>query len=234
MAVPIYDRIYEDLKHKILSGEIKPGDLLPIDADLEKTYGVSRSPVRQALEKLSGDGLILRGAGRRTCVADNIKTYQWVPSTGFRELFEQSWDQMECRTFTVDMMSPPDAGRNFLQLKPGEKALYMQRVRYFFGEPIMLTDSYLPSEYSLQFFKELGDIAGLREVLFQQFGRSYKHVRESLAVRPIPSDAAYLLKVPAGTPMMEIDRFVIDERDMPLLYHRRYAKTDKWRYEVDF
>lgn len=49
--------IYEDLKHKIMKGEIRSGEFL-FETQLAETYGVSRSPVRQAIKLLDADGLI--------------------------------------------------------------------------------------------------------------------------------------------------------------------------------
>ena len=54
----ISEQIFEQLKEKIISGEIRTGDKLPSENELCKIYGVSRTTIRQALLSLSGLDLI--------------------------------------------------------------------------------------------------------------------------------------------------------------------------------
>lgn len=49
--------IYEDLKQKIMKGEIRSGEFL-FETQLAENYGVSRTPVRQAIKLLDADGLL--------------------------------------------------------------------------------------------------------------------------------------------------------------------------------
>ncbi len=59
------DQIYNHLFHKIIAGEFKEGDMLPSENDLCALFRVSRPVVRQALQRLRSDGLVVsrRGAG---------------------------------------------------------------------------------------------------------------------------------------------------------------------------
>lgn len=49
--------VYDNLKGKILNNELFPGDKL-IEMDIAKELGVSRTPVREALSRLSEEGLV--------------------------------------------------------------------------------------------------------------------------------------------------------------------------------
>ena len=49
--------VYESLKTKILNLELKPGTLLD-ETELSRQYHLSRSPVREALIRLSAEGLV--------------------------------------------------------------------------------------------------------------------------------------------------------------------------------
>lgn len=49
--------VYDNLKGKILNNELLPGDKL-IEMDIAKELGVSRTPVREALSRLSEEGLV--------------------------------------------------------------------------------------------------------------------------------------------------------------------------------
>ncbi len=51
------DQVYDHIKRMILSGELKGGERVP-EASLSKLFGVSRTPLREALKKLSDYGLI--------------------------------------------------------------------------------------------------------------------------------------------------------------------------------
>lgn len=51
------DQVHDHIKRMILSGELKGGERVP-EASLSKLFGVSRTPLREALKKLSDYGLI--------------------------------------------------------------------------------------------------------------------------------------------------------------------------------
>lgn len=61
-----YRRIAADLRERITSGELSPGDALPSEADIVRQYSVSRGTARQALSELEGAGLVVavHGKGR--------------------------------------------------------------------------------------------------------------------------------------------------------------------------
>ena len=52
------DQVYDHIKGMILSGELRGGERIP-EAVLCRMFGVSRTPMREALKKLSEYGLIL-------------------------------------------------------------------------------------------------------------------------------------------------------------------------------
>jgi GntR family transcriptional regulator, rspAB operon transcriptional repressor len=54
---PLYEQVYDLLWRKIIAGEIRPGDRLG-DADWAQRLDVSRTPVREAIRKLSNDGIL--------------------------------------------------------------------------------------------------------------------------------------------------------------------------------
>ncbi|MBE3577594.1 MAG: GntR family transcriptional regulator [Limnochordales bacterium] len=65
---PLYLRISNTLRRQIASGDFRPGDLLPSEAQLMAEFRVSRHTVRAALAHLERDGLITRVKGRGSVV----------------------------------------------------------------------------------------------------------------------------------------------------------------------
>ncbi len=54
---PLRDRVLDALRDAIVSGELKPGDPL-IELELSAQLGVSRAPLREAIQILSREGLV--------------------------------------------------------------------------------------------------------------------------------------------------------------------------------
>lgn len=61
-----YRRIAAELRERITSGDLAPGDALPSEAALVRQYAVSRGTARQALSELEGTGAVVavHGKGR--------------------------------------------------------------------------------------------------------------------------------------------------------------------------
>ncbi|MFD0824194.1 GntR family transcriptional regulator [Neobacillus sp. M.A.Huq-85] len=59
------DQIYESLKKAIITLELEPGKRI-LDKDLAAEFGVSRTPVREALKRLEDEGLVESLPGSQT------------------------------------------------------------------------------------------------------------------------------------------------------------------------
>lgn len=69
---PAYQQVADQLRALIISGDLGPGDKLPVESQLSTTFGVSRSTVREALRSLSAQNLVYtsRGVAGGTFIAD--------------------------------------------------------------------------------------------------------------------------------------------------------------------
>jgi len=61
--VPAYQLLSDALRARIITGELKPGEKLPVEPDLSTQYGVSRSTVREALRLLASQNPIITTRG---------------------------------------------------------------------------------------------------------------------------------------------------------------------------
>lgn len=83
--VPLYQQLKSVLKDDIERGVYKSGDRLPSEPDLIREYGISRITVRQALDDLEVEGLIVRRHGKGTYVAERQIEQELVRLTDFVE-----------------------------------------------------------------------------------------------------------------------------------------------------
>lgn len=76
IAPTIQEQLVRELRHLILSGELRPGERL-IEERLTEEFGVSRPPLREALRVLQRDGLIKtmprRGSVVMPLTADDVR-----------------------------------------------------------------------------------------------------------------------------------------------------------------
>jgi GntR family transcriptional regulator len=67
---PHYRRIMRDIRERIASGALKPGDKLPSTVELSEQYGVSAPTVRQAITILTETGELVGHQGLAVRVAE--------------------------------------------------------------------------------------------------------------------------------------------------------------------
>jgi GntR family transcriptional regulator, transcriptional repressor for pyruvate dehydrogenase complex len=69
------DSVASELEARILDGSLKPGDLLPSERELAVELGVSRPPIREAIQKLAAKGLLTTHHGLGTRVTDRLEAH---------------------------------------------------------------------------------------------------------------------------------------------------------------
>jgi DNA-binding FadR family transcriptional regulator len=66
---PAYKLVFEAIEELIVSGELTPGSLLPIEGELAQQFGVNRSTIREGIRLLEQSGLVERAAAKRLAVS---------------------------------------------------------------------------------------------------------------------------------------------------------------------
>jgi GntR family transcriptional repressor for pyruvate dehydrogenase complex len=73
LSIPrVSDAVVRDLEQRILEGSLKPGDQLPPERELAIELGVSRSSIREAIQKLVSRGMLVARQGEGTFVTDRL------------------------------------------------------------------------------------------------------------------------------------------------------------------
>ena len=110
----VSQQVFDQLREQILAGDWKPGDKLPSENELAAQFGVSRVTVRNALQKLSGLGLLethfgegsfVRGAGTEAALNQLVPLLYLGRETlrdilTFRRMVEGPICEIACRRAT--------------------------------------------------------------------------------------------------------------------------------------
>lgn len=92
------DDIAEKLQTLIMEGSLKPGDRLPAERTLAENFGVSRPSLREAIQKLQNQGLLITRRGGGTTVAENLNPEFVDPLVSFfKDHPESRFDVLEVR-----------------------------------------------------------------------------------------------------------------------------------------
>lgn len=92
-AMPLHAQLKGIIRSAIQEGVLKPGDKVPTEHELCRHFGLSRTPVRQALHELAQEGLLVRSPGRGTFVADIGSDHRGQTAVTLRVVTETGWGE---------------------------------------------------------------------------------------------------------------------------------------------
>jgi GntR family transcriptional regulator, carbon starvation induced regulator len=120
------EQAHERIRRDILNGELFPGDKLQIEA-ISDRYGIGMAPVREALNRLSSEGLVERKSQRgffvteisMAALEELVKTRIWLETLALRESIlnhDEAWEEQLVlayhRLARTQRRLPPEAGRD--------------------------------------------------------------------------------------------------------------------------
>ena len=93
MSESLYFQIAETIRQRIFSREYPVGSQMPTEKELSEQFGVSRPTVRQALDTLAREGLLMRIKGSGTFVTEPKLVHESTSFvTGYRRKAGRSTD----------------------------------------------------------------------------------------------------------------------------------------------
>jgi GntR family transcriptional regulator len=228
---PAHVQIEEQLAERIASGELQAGERLPPERDLARDLNVSRMTVRQALSSLAGRGLVERGVGRGTFVANRKVDHDLTRVAGFSEQLARQG--LEPGAKIIDVSEVPAGWRisAALEIAPKAPVVRIQRLRLADGVPMALEDSWFPAEHFPGFADH--DLHGSLYALMRDvYGAAPVRAIERLEPVLARAHEARALDIPARAPLMLVERTAYDGDGTPVEFaHDRY-RGDRARFVV--
>ncbi len=230
--LPLYYQMMEILKKKIKIGELKPGDQLPSERELEETYGVSRMTARRTLVELCNKGYVYRKQGRGTFVADLKYSHNLFRLSSFTEESESQRLKPGARVLQIEKVEN-DSVCNLMKIRP-EPLIFIKRIRTVNDEPVAFEESYIRAKYCSGLEKvDLNNIS-LYSYLTNNYQISMGRAEQTIEARLAPIEIASILEVEKGKPILYMERITyLEDEKAPIEYTKSIYRGDKYKLMVE-
>lgn len=230
--IPLYRRIYNDLRAKIDAGEYMPDDRLPSELELSRAYNVSRITSRQALDLLSAEGLLVRRQGMGSFVAASRLTQPLVRLTDFVEDMAQAGLRAESRVLRFE--GEPATPRIAAALGVAADAVVtrLDRLRLANGGPIALDWTWLPVQFGNLLVDEELATSTIYSVLETKYGIPVVSGAYVIGACGAEMDQAALLDVDEGDPLLVFDRTSFSVGGKAVYHQKRFYRADRVQYRL--
>lgn len=231
---PRYLVLSEELQRRIEGGDYEIGDLLPTEIELCEEFDVSRYTVREALRKLTENGLVQRRQGSGSQVIATRRSAAYVHSMhSLSELFQYATDTR----FNIHSTQVAVPGRNFATYL-GDAAeqpwLVVEGVRQDAGSNTPLCFSIvLVSNRFAEIAPELPHLTGAFYTLIEQrYGVEVADVEQEIRAEPIPRAAANALGCSVRLWAVRVVRRYIDSKGGTIQVSVNYHRGDNFSYTM--
>jgi DNA-binding GntR family transcriptional regulator len=213
--------VYDELRREILTLELEPG--VPLDeTSLSQRFSMSRSPIREALVRLSADGLVVTLSNRSTLVAPiHLGEFpRYVEALDFLQRINTRL-AAKFRTATeLDLMT--EAAKAFDRASAENDYLKMSATNRDFHMSVAEAGKNL---YLVKPYGQLLDEG--RRILHTHFD----FIQSSTTDRILATDHTDIIEAIRRQDVLEADRLAHEHTRQ---FHDRFINFLKARYEDDF
>ncbi|ATP56942.1 GntR family transcriptional regulator [Pedobacter ginsengisoli] len=229
--VPLHIQAEELLRKMIADPQFQNGKLLPNEIDLANQLAISRTTLRQALNKLVYEGLLIRKKGVGTKVADAMISSKSVNWLSFSQEMKARGIPIRNFELHVSWIYPEETVANFFNIKTDQKILKLERLR---GRPEG------PFVYFVSYFHPRTGLTGeedfkrpLYDILEADYNIISELSKEEISAKAADKFIASKLETEPGSPILFRKRYVFDQADRPIEYNLGYYKADSFVYTVE-
>ena len=227
--IPRYHQIAQSLRERITEGRPAPGQRLDNQRSLAREFGVTLMTLRQALEVLERDGLIIRRHGLGTFVSSPIVDYDILHLRTFAGDLSAKGERVATRFLGSRFAVADRWVSRELGLGRRARVFALERLRLVDGHPMSLQLSYLPAAIGEEVAKADLAVTPLRQALSFKLGIEITAARETVSAVHLEAAAARELGCRPGIPAFRSDRVSIGPDGAPVVYDRVFIPGDRFR-----
>ncbi|QZN86587.1 GntR family transcriptional regulator [Cellulomonas sp. C5510] len=209
---------------ELVERELAVGDAVPSERALCERFGVSRMTVRQAVEALVGEGVLVREQGRGTFVAPQRMDFEMRLTTFGEEMRRRG---MRPDTRVLDALTVPASAEaaDALGTEVGAPLHHLWRVRYADGTPMSIEQLWVPVGLAPDLFAA-GPPPSLYDAL-RAVGLDPSWGEETLTASEATDEEAALLDLRATRAVLRATRRTFSA-DTPCMYSRACYRGDRY------
>jgi GntR family transcriptional regulator len=224
---PHYVRIYRDLKRQIEANDLIPGTRLPAQKELSRTFNVTLMTLRQAVQLLEQEGLVVTHHGRGTYVAARPVSYQLETLRSLAQDISAQGHELLTRVLRLSCEVAPRHVAEALQAEPEATVVVLERVRFVEAKAIVYQRSYLPTWLGEALFDIDLAQASLYDYLDQQLGVDVVRADETIRAVVLAKAEASAVGVAEGTPAILSERTTFTTDDRPIIHDEAFMPGDR-------
>lgn len=213
IATPQYRKLYEILRKHILSGKYEEGSLLPSENELCTIHNLTRPTVRQALDSLVREGLIVKRQGKGSIVRKPIQNIGILSIEGTQSAIGGKY----LRTEIIQRPVIRTWGENFqFDLSETEQesgCIYLERLRYVDDKPVFYDINHIPNINLPRFTGRTFENKSLFETLRRHYQIEVTGGEQRLKAIRCPENIGKLLKIKKGDPVLYLERKMMTNRE---------------------
>ena len=233
-SLPKYREVEEDLRYKILFGHWKPGDQIPTEEELCRTYNVSRITVRKAVHELETEGYLVRQSGKGTFVTD------WqdnLPETPTLKSFTNEMQELGKKAITIDVeVAVTQAVKimaGILYVPVGHRIIQLKRVRAIEGG-VIIGSSINSFPFTHYFSTDTGDYYASFYKYLETFGILFTSAKEYLEAMLPPPEVAEKLRISPADAVLKSVKISHSTDRLFTEYNICYFVGSEYRYYVQY
>ncbi|HXZ72873.1 MAG TPA: GntR family transcriptional regulator [Streptosporangiaceae bacterium] len=222
---------YYQVKRQLLdlTAALDPGSPVPPERELARSYGTSRTTVRQALAELVIEGRLLRMQGKGTFVA-KPKVAQLLELASYTEGMRAHGLHPQTKILEIGYVTADEQLAALLGIRPGGRVVRVHRLRLADGEPMSIDSSHLPARRFPSLRRQMQRYTSLYETLRAAYGIQLAEAEETIeTVLADPHDAR-LLGVDPGLPLLLLSRHAFDVTGEPVEWAQSWYRGDRYKF----
>ena len=220
----------ELLRKLVEKQEYKNGKLLPNEIELAAELHISRNTLRQAINQLVYEGILVRKRGVGTKVAIKGITGGVQNWHSFSQEMKMLGIDIKNYALLVHFKKPTADIAQFFGISEDTPCVVMERLRGNPDHPFVMFISYFNP--NLPITGDENFTIPLYEMLEQNYGIVVKTSKEEISARLAGSQLAEKLEIEATDPILIRKRFVFDVDDKPVEYNIGYYRADSFTYSL--
>lgn len=233
--MPVYFKLQMEIKKQIEEGRWAPGESIPTERELSKTYELSSGTVKKSLLNLVNEGYLYRIQGKGTFVAGTTLRRGSLRYYRLQKDFRDEEIVLTVKLIELNQIKGiPEYNKN-LQIKENEDLYEMKRLFLLKNKPILYSITYLPCKMFPDLEKLKNEFSGditLYQLLEKEYGITTVSNKKLLSTIAVDKETAALLNVPDGKQLLFIEMLSFTYQNKPYECRKTFCLTDEQKLVV--